>query len=84
MPAKDFSKQVNNPGFMLCMVCGGELEKNEDGSDKWHKQPVPCDFCVKKNYGKALIDGKIVDIDPANPPVPVYHDNGKITYRTKR
>jgi len=79
---KDYSLKVNNPGFHLCTVCGGELPPNEDGSQKYRRCGEACYDCVMKNYGKAIINGKEVDIDPSKPPQPNFHTDGRVTYET--
>ena len=46
---KNWTTEVNNPGFHLCMKCGKPLPPNEDGSQKFRRQPEPCFECVWKN-----------------------------------
>ena len=45
----DYENPKNNPGWKLCMYCGGELPPNEDGTVKWRKFQEPCSDCIWRN-----------------------------------
>ena len=59
----NYGLRENNPGFKLCMKCGGDLPPNEDGKVVARKVPMACDECVNRNRNFMMKDGKRVPIE---------------------